>query len=409
MYIFLSIVLLSIRREVLSVGDGKPFARIEDAVKAAHAGDEIDVYARAEGYQGTAVMVHVPGLKIVGIGKPIAIDGAGFDYSGVGSTPRAIFQVNPEADGVTIENFELRGAHNRTYNGAGVRINQAKRVTIRNCDIHDDDMGIMSNGLDGDRHAAEDQLIDRCTIHRNGNAADPGYNHNLYLGGTSVTVQFCTIDHSLTGHNLKSRAHFTLVKYCHIFASANRELDFVEAWDTQRQNSNAVLIGNVIEKDPDASGNRTVINFGQEGGRRNGTIFLIDNTIKTPFQSAVLELSSPTVFARFVDNLIENTTEAHPVLVGLGTGAALASVTGAYNVISPAYDVTGTGIDTATLYTDPRRHVAPGQDRSRLPFDPGRASYVDGLGVRHAVTAEYRHSPTRGWYQPKSPSIGAGD
>src|SRR5258708_4764016 len=107
---FFSIFLTLFRPDILAVGDGKPFARIEDAVKAAHIGDEIDVYPKAAGYSRTAVMVHTPSLRIIGKTQRITIDGDDFEYSGAGSIPRAIFQINPDADGVTIENFELRNA-----------------------------------------------------------------------------------------------------------------------------------------------------------------------------------------------------------------------------------------------------------------------------------------------------------
>ncbi len=205
-------LLIAHRANVLTVGDNKTYARIEAALAAAAANDEIDVYASASGYAGTALLIKTPGIKIIGKNSRITLDGGDFVYSGSGSVPRAIIQVN--ADDVTIDNFELQNAHNGSYNGAGVRINAGSRVTIRNCDIHGNDMGIMSNGIEGNPRAASDQMIDHCEIHHNGNQADPGYNHNLYLGGTSVTVQFCSISHSLTGHNLKSRAHFTRVQYC---------------------------------------------------------------------------------------------------------------------------------------------------------------------------------------------------
>ncbi|MFN8219030.1 MAG: hypothetical protein U0S12_02720 [Fimbriimonadales bacterium] len=59
--------------------------------------------------------------------------------------------------------------------------------------------------------------------------ADPGYNHNLYLGGTSVTIQFCEIYGALTGHNLKSRAHFTRVQYNLHPRLREPEMDLVDA------------------------------------------------------------------------------------------------------------------------------------------------------------------------------------
>ena len=147
--------------------------------------------------------------------------------------PRAIFQFNPEATGCRLEGFELSGAHNESHNGAGVRINQADHVTIHDCSIHDNDMGIMSNG-NGSLASAVDQRIEHCAIHHNGDLARPGYNHNLYLGGTSVTLRFCEVAHSLTGHNVKSRAHYTRVEYCFVHDSANREFDLVDAAESRQ-------------------------------------------------------------------------------------------------------------------------------------------------------------------------------
>jgi len=406
MLLALSFLLLS-RPTTLDVGDNKPFSRIEEAALAAHAGDEIRVFPRADGYLGTAVYITTPKLKIVAESR-IILDGSSFSYSGVGKVPRAIFQVNPGADGVTIENFELKGAHNASYNGAGLRIYGAKSCTIRDCSIHDNDMGIMSAGVVGDSHSASKQLIDHCEIYRNGNIADPGYNHNLYLGGTSATVQFCSIHDSLTGHNLKSRAHFTIVQYCAIYNSCNREMDFVESWDTERPHSNVLLLGNVIHKNPDCKGNRTVILFGEEKGHRDGTIFLINNNISTDFMSPVVELTALTPSARFFNNVIENSDQAHPELVGFPNGADLSDVKGRWNVLSPNYDVAGTSIDKETVYTDRRaRQKIAGHPRPPLTFHPGQASYVDGEGNRHDVAPIYR-AKSFTWSPTTETFIGAG-
>ena len=149
----------------LEVGPGKTFARIEEANAKAQPGDVILVYPRPRGqpYEKTAVFVRQgtsPSAPCPARGtRWVAISGKGFDYSGAGSTPRAIFQFNPGADGCTLEGFELPGAHNDSHNGAGVRINQANHVTVRNCAIHDNDMGIMSNGdgTPGDRRRPADR------------------------------------------------------------------------------------------------------------------------------------------------------------------------------------------------------------------------------------------------------------
>ena len=217
------------------VGAGHPYARIEDALADAQGGDEIVVHRREqnEPYRQVALAIDLPRIVIRSAepdGPPIPLSGAGFDYSGRGAVPRAIVQFNRGADGGVLQGFELFAAHNESFNGAGVRINQANNVTIRRCVIRDNDMGIMSNG-DGSLTTAVDQQIEACLIHGNGNAAHPGYNHNLYLGGTSVLVRGCEIHSSLTGHNLKSRARRTVVVGCYVHDSANREFDLVDHAD----------------------------------------------------------------------------------------------------------------------------------------------------------------------------------
>lgn len=303
-----------------TVGRGKEFKRIEDAYAAASPGDVILVYPRdgGEPYEQTAVLVRKPRLTFRGAAGDVAraagggsaelvrISGTGFDYSGRGNTPRAVFQFDPEADGCVLEGFEIFGAHNESHNGAGVRINQADGVVIRGCRIHGNDMGIMSNG-NGSLEAGVDQRIEYCRIYENGDPADPGYNHNLYLGGTSVRLRFCEIYGSLTGHNVKSRAHHTWVECCYIHDSANRELDLVDAAETSLPESHALLWGNVIAKNPRCAGNRGVIHFGQDGGKgRDGTAFLYFNTIVTPFISPVVELSTPGAQVRMIGNLISD-------------------------------------------------------------------------------------------------------
>jgi hypothetical protein len=295
----------------LAVGPGKTFGRIEDALAKAQPGDTILVHPLAGGaaYEKAAVYVDKAGIAFKAVpakpGERVALSGKGFDYTGAGRVPRAIFQFNPGADGCSLEGFDLAGAHNDSHNGAGIRINQANRVTIRNCSIHGNDMGIMSNG-DGTDKTAKDQLIDSCLIYSNGDLADPGYNHNLYLGGTSVRLLGCEVHSSLTGHNVKSRAHTTLVEGCYIHDSANREFDLVDAkGDTTVPGSNATLSNNIIIKNPKCEGNKAVIHFGQDGGNEHdGTIWLINNTIVTPFISPVVALDAAKAKAEFQNNII---------------------------------------------------------------------------------------------------------
>ncbi|MCC6125390.1 MAG: right-handed parallel beta-helix repeat-containing protein [Pirellulales bacterium] len=332
----------NIHAKTLEVGDGKPYSRIEDANAAAQRGDVILVHdlENDRPYEKVAVFVQKKNLTFraaPGEEKSwVRLSGMDFDYSGNGGAPRAIFQFNRGADGCVLEGFELFGAHNESHNGAGVRINQANRTTIRRCSIHGNDMGIMSNG-DGTSNTAADQRIEHCEIHHNGDTAEPGQNHNLYLGGTSATVSFCEIHSSLTGHNLKSRAHQLRMQYCFIHDSANREFDLVDAADTAEPESHALLRGNIIVKNPNCEGNRSVIHFGQDGGKdRDGTLYLYFNTIVTPFLAPVVELSAPGAKAELVGNLISNGSarQSNQQVANVRGGAQIQNLTGMQNYIS---------------------------------------------------------------------------
>lgn len=402
----------------LEVGPGKPFTRIEDANAAARAGDVILVHPRADGraYEQTAVFVRQPRLTFRAVPAPAAervkIDGSGFDYSGRGSTPRAIFQFNAGTDHCLLEGFELSGAHNGSHNGAGVRINQANHVTIRHCEIHGNDMGIMSNG-DGSLQRGVNQRIEFCRLHHNGAPADPGYNHNLYLGGTSVTLHACEVHSSLTGHNVKSRAHFNRIEFCHIHDSANREFDLVDAADTTRPGSHAVLLGNIIAKDPNCRGNRGVIHFGQDGGKDHaGTLYLRFNTVITPFLSPVVELSAPGAAAELIGNLVWDggRRQNGQRLVAVRAGARLEHASGEHNRLAGLFgELDGSSLDAASnpsgrfeglVFADPAQHdyrllpaaagqlaAPPSAAQRALPATPG-ATETD----RQAMLAwQYRH------------------
>jgi len=294
----------------LEVGDGKPFQRIEDAVAQAKSGDEIVVYPINDGstYRQPALLIRTAALTIraADMNKPVVLDGEGFNYSGSGSVPRAIVQFDPGADGGTLDGFTLINARNESNNGAGVRINHANDVTIRNCVIRNNDMGIMSGGNVAKKSGAR-QVIEKCTITDNGTEKDSGYNHNLYLGGTSVTVRNSEIARSVTGHNLKSRAHLNYIIDNHIHSSANREIDIVDADGvTNVPGSDSFLINNIIKKDPNCVGNKAVIHFGHDGkSSHDGTVWLIGNMISTPFSNPVVDVSSGNGVV-FIDNVIDN-------------------------------------------------------------------------------------------------------
>jgi hypothetical protein len=389
--IVLTLGTASVTAATLEVGAGKAFTRIEDALAQAAAGDQIVIYPGKGGaaYPRPALLVKTPRLTIRGADAQgwVALDGRGFNYSGNGRIPRAMIEFARGADDCTVEGLELTGARNESYNGAGVRINQANGITIRRCKIHGNDMGIMSNGSVA-AHTGAGQLIEGCLITDNGSEKEPGQNHNLYLGGTSVTVRGCEIARAVTGHNLKSRAHFNWIEYNYLHDSANRELDLVDAQgNTDLPGSDCVLLGNILVKKPDGEGNHAVIHFGQDGGHDHaGTIFLVHNTIVTPYSTAVLQLSAPGCVAVFVNNLVSDRgTHQAGLLVLVRNGAALEKVTGAGNVWPERF--------TAQIPAQVQAGTLVAWDRIGLPWPQGRREALEeyqGVGViqpRTSVTA----------------------
>ncbi len=346
----------------LRVGPEQPFSSIEAAVKAAKPGDQIVVSAGT--YSRVAVLIDKPRLSIFAEGE-VKLIGTDFDYSGVGSVPRAIIQLQPSASNCQITGFDLSGAHNTSHNGAGFRINGANDVTISNCHIHGNDMGIMSNETSGNLKSCSRLKIEHCEIDSNGDRSDPGYNHNLYLGGDSVYILECNIHHAVTGHNVKSRAHYTEIRSSFIHDSANRECDFVESAETVPLNSNAAILGCVIAKDPNCSGNRGTINFGKEKGTRNGSLYLIDNEISSPFQTAFVTITSDAslVYAYKNDLKLDRSSE-------LLNGNYILS--GKYNTVIPK--------DLSNRIPTPPDFFGAFKPKSAAPV------YTDGEGVAHPFT-----------------------
>lgn len=343
---------------ILEVGANKNYKRIEDAYNFAHPGDTIRIHCLPGGnsYEKVAIGVNMANIRIVGVpdaeGHLPRIDGKGFDYSGEGKVPRAVFQFNAQADHCRVSHLEIFGAHNDSHNGAAIRINEANHTSIMDCDIHGNDMGIMSNG-DFSKMSGAEQRIERSHIHHNGDMTEPGFNHNLYLGGTSAFVMGCEIDHSLTGHNFKSRAHWNHLEGCYIHESANRECDLVDDPKTTLNiNSHSIILNCILMKGKEIKGNRDVIHFGQDGNNaHNGTLFLIQNTICTPYISPVVTLTTRGSNLQVYNNIVYDGGEFQngQVFVAVSGGASLSDVRGSNNWFSAGFTLGNEVTITDTL------------------------------------------------------------
>ena len=259
------------------VGAGQAYANVS-SLPALLPGDIVEIASGAYNEvklwsdSGTASQPII--IRGVGATSPV-FDATGLDVDGVGSTPRAVFQI--QASYVTIENIELENATNGN-NGAAIRVTGggglADHVTIVNCHLHDCDMGAMSD-------TADHLLFSGCEIDDNGTSANSGYSHNCYLGGENVTLSGCSIHDALYGQNVKTRCHDIALLYNWIAYSQDGEVGMVDAAETAPANSNAVMIGNiVVSMDRGAGWNdaRFVLFGSDEGGAHTGTLYAIANT-----------------------------------------------------------------------------------------------------------------------------------
>ncbi len=369
---------------VYEVGAGKSYTTIA-AVPTLVAGDTVNIHAgtynevkrwSASGTSGSPITI-----RGIGATRPL-IDATGKSVSGSGSVPRAVFQI--EGSHVLIENLELANADNGN-NGAGIRITGgATNVTIRNCRIRHNDMGMMSDHCDV-------VLVEGCEIDHNGTVDFSGYSHNLYMGGNSITVRGCHIHSATHGQNVKSRAHFTALLYNRIENSQDGEVGLVDAPDTTTANSNAVMIGNVIISKNRGSGwnsSRFVLFGAESGNAHNGTLYFINNTCIAGVASNTFLTTSHADADLVARN---NVFSGSNSLVSLTAGAtAIGSGNWAPSTASIPGGFSGTVTGAAPGFVSGSDlHLASGS----LCIDIGTAgaTYLDGGGVSRSAVATHTY------------------
>src|ERR1700690_3553800 len=120
--LMLALTSLAARPDVLRVGPGCPYERPEPALGGIPPGDLCGNGAPADGelvLHRVALRIRTPSITIRASGR-VVLDGGGFEYSGAGSVPRAIVQVDRAGAGAILEGLVLRSAHNDSGNGAGI-------------------------------------------------------------------------------------------------------------------------------------------------------------------------------------------------------------------------------------------------------------------------------------------------
>jgi hypothetical protein len=319
----------------LTVGPGKTYATPCTAIAAAATGDRVEVSPGTASYTDSCE-INVAGLTVIGVGGQPTLDLSGTQHP---ADYKGIFVVN--ADGVTIANLELTGANidvSNGANGAGIR-DQASGLTVTDCYIHDNQDGILATAA----AAGSSLTVEYTQFAHNGlgtGCDNGGCTHNIYVGtgagGNYETFTFAfnwshdiADDSADKGHLVKTRAMNNYILYNALLGETGHdsiELDIPNG-------GFSVVVGNIIEKGPNADDNANLINYGEEGLTNPVMqLYVASNTFVSNYASSV----------DFISVASGGTLEAHNNLFN-GTGTE--STTGALSTDNLA--------ESAPMFVDP--------------------------------------------------------
>ncbi len=327
--------------------------------------------------QAPIVMKGAPGPRPV-------FDATGLDLSGSGSTPRAIFQFTG-ASHWRVSHLELKNASGSGANGAAFRATAGSDDdVVSDNSIHDNQDGLMSDG-------SGTFTITGNEIFHNG--AGDGQSHNMYLDSDTVRIVGNYIHDSNGGQNVKLRVHYAEVLYNLIFHAGNYEMDLIQGSPlTDEPNSNVVLIGNVVVRNPMAANDGQTIVYGSDNPSqtgRNGNFYAINNTfVMTASANRLVHAIAVPAGEKivFLDNIVHATVAGTDMSYDATTAALF---TGSNNwvttgVTSPS-GLTGTvggadpGFVSATDWH--LTSTSPARDKGTTAL-----SYVDGTGAMQSGT-----------------------
>jgi outer membrane biosynthesis protein TonB len=249
----------------LQVGPGKQFATPCAAFAVAKPGNVVEI-SSSTSYVGDVCAFTVDNLTIRGVGGARArIDAGGKNSQGKGTWVIS-------GKNTTIENIELSGASVPDQNGAAIR-QQGDNLTVRNCYIHDNEDGILT-----DSSSTSTITIEFSEFAFNG--FGDGQSHNLYIGHIGKLIfRYNYSHHARIGHLLKSRAAQNFIMYNRLSdeatGTASYQIDLPNG-------GKSYVIGNVIEQGP-ANDNSTLVSYMAEGAdpaNPNHQLFVVNNTFR---------------------------------------------------------------------------------------------------------------------------------
>jgi len=300
---------------VITVGVGKDYARIDDAIAASNDGDVLLVDAGTYTDQ-TAKVFHR--IDIIGVGGRVVMNTT-IDV------PNQKGILVSEA-GLRVVNIDFVGAHiadELGHNAAGIRID-AGTVLVENCQFIDNQNGILSN-------AGKDITvsIDHSVFDHNGGNDDTntGNTHNIYIGDvTSFSLTNSISKQAQIGHEVKSRAEINFIDN-NVIESGTGIGTGSYAIDLPSGGKD-IVTNNTIVKGPGAE-NRTIIHFGGEGIPYSKSSLLIQgNLIQNTENGALGILNQTSITVTVKDNQVEGLSYA-ALMQGPATLSSNVDATGA--------------------------------------------------------------------------------
>ncbi len=270
---------------VLTVAPGDRYLVPSAAAAAAEDGDIVDIAAGV--YKGDVAVWRANDLMICGQDAGVQLEANGKAAEG-----KAIWVI--KGDRTRVENIQFSGAKVSGMNGAGIRA-EGKDLTVRQCRFTDNENGILA----GDRGDSTINVEHSVFTH---NGAGDGRSHNIYVGKIKrLEIRYSTLQEALIGHQVKSRASETVIEYSRMLdGNAGRA-----SYEVDVPNGGlAVLVGNVIQKGPDAD-NWTLVAYGAEGVQHaDNRLFMANNTLINDRNSGVFVQAPKEIPCMLYNNVL---------------------------------------------------------------------------------------------------------
>lgn len=253
---------------VWQIGPSKTFTYCSQVAPLVHDGDTVRIDAAT---YTNDIQVHWTknNLLIQGVGgRPRLV--AGSIIAGDLVNGKGIFVISG-AD-ARVENIEFANAVVVDHNGAGIR-QEGRNLVVSYCKFDGNEMGILCGNISNCK-----TTIEYSEFVNGGSAANPGYQHNVYINHIDTLVFRYNYSHEAIaeGHELKSRASNNFILYNRI---ANEQSTDSRSIDLPNGGT-AVVVGNIIEQGIN-SANSNLVGYGLEGLTNPGphNVWMSSNTM----------------------------------------------------------------------------------------------------------------------------------